>query len=93
MATVATRSAATSGQWVPSTVVQFLPRCEVCGEKHPLANNPPVSSPTCLQCGALAPSPAAPVDVPAAATSRWLRFGNLLLRIGAFFHRIAEKLP
>jgi len=73
-------------------VLRFLPRCEVCGEKHPLANNPPVESPTCLKCGALTPSLSDPVDVPAVATSRWLRVGNLLLRIGAFFHRLSEKL-
>lgn len=94
MTTVATQRAAIPGQYEPALVLRFLPRCEVCGEKHPLANNAPLDSPTCLKCGALVPSPAAPVNVPAMmATSGWLRFGNLLLRIGAFFHRLAEKLP
>ena len=52
----------------PSLTAVFLPGCRGCGAPHPLAQRPPVDSPTCLGCGAAVLPPGAPQTVPAVLT-------------------------
>lgn len=86
------KSASAAGHYEPSLSFSVLPACHVCGGKHPLAYVPPQPDDQCPECGAPAYEPGAPRDVPAVITDGRLRLGSALMRVGAFFHRIAGRL-
>lgn len=76
------------GYYEPSLKVAPLPRCHVCGAKHPLAWNPPLADASrCPNCDATLPPPPPAIDVPAVLTGRSpsTLLARALLAIGSFF--------
>ena len=73
-----------------ATATATLLRGCPCGEIHPLARKPPVSSPVCLGCGKPVARPELRVG-----QGRWLdlaiRVGDRLLKAGAWLFKQAER--
>lgn len=91
MTTVSTQNSAI-GVYEPSCTIQFLPRCCVCGHKHPRAYMPPLTTDDCPACGAPAAWAGDPVNVDSRITDWRARFGSTLMAIGAMLHRFSNKV-
>lgn len=75
----------------PSLQIQFLSRCPQCGHKHPLAYMPPLRSSMCPECGIDRSDVSPPVTVESVITDGVVRFGNAMLKIGAWLSRFANR--
>lgn len=75
---------------------RMRPRCACCGARHPQADEPAdVDMPpgmTCPECGALAAEPTPYVSEIAIVADPTVRRANWMLRIGAFLHRLADRM-
>lgn len=82
-----------NGYYEPSLKTQFLPGCPSCGEKHPLANSPPIESETCLECGSPVGTPGPVIEVPAVITGLdpVTLVGRACLSAGKFFDRLRKR--
>ena len=68
----------------------LLPRCQVCGHRHPLACQPPEPPDLCPGCGLLAAAPGEP-KVSASVLPVPL-LGRLCLAVAGFFRRLERML-
>lgn len=74
------------------TTVQFLAKCPACGDRHPLAYHPPVTTGACQRCGASRTALPDPIFVPAAVIDWRMQFGNVFSRIGKALYRLARSM-
>lgn len=76
----------------PCLSVTRLPACPACGDKHPLAYNPPRPPATCPNCGgpALPSDPTQTVAAELIGGGVAIRVGRVLLAAGRFLNRFAE---
>lgn len=76
----------------PTLTAQLLPRCQACGDRHPLAYQPPQPAGTCPNCGASSSLPRA-VTVPALITGGSIaRIGSAFLTIGRTLARLSKRI-
>lgn len=75
---------------------RLRPRCAGCAAPHPQADEPPEvpmrPGTTCPECGTLATEPGPYVHERAIAPDPAVRAGGVLMRLGAFFHRLADRI-
>ncbi len=62
----------------PYMTMVFLPACRACGDRHPLAYNPPRDAATCPGCGQPAGTPGEPHTEKAEIVGPISRFLNFV---------------
>lgn len=84
---------AISGHYEADATVSFLPRCAACSGVHPLARHPKMPHDKCPDCGRPAATPEEHyVESVLIDRSLSMRFANLLLWLGRFFHNLAKGM-
>ena len=77
---------------VPYAHNRLLPKCPSCGDRHPLAYQPPIETDICPSCGGPAAAAGPEVDVPVElAAGLAARAGFGLIGVGQWLKRLVER--
>ena len=78
----------------PYLITKFLPKCAQCGQRHPLAFQPPRAADVCPDCGAKAAPPETRLNESVAITGSGPHalLARFLFAVARFLSNLARRL-
>lgn len=81
-----------TGYYEPEMQVLKLPKCPECGDRHPLAYQPPINQSSCVSCGAALAPLGKPIHVTASLGGLYGIVATILFNFAKFLTNLAQRL-